>query len=143
MYLGQALRIKASGNAYPVPLMISVLYPIMAMLKKKIPKQLPCEASLKGRDAVACCKEFQAWMQKFKDEAASAETNKKKTVMKSMKAMKMGKPAGKPTKTTTMKKKGKSTKTISKVKKTHAKTTRDSRRRTRYQYRFLSSSSSN
>ena len=78
MYLGQALRIKAAGNAYPVPLMISVLYPIMAMLKKKVPKQLPFESSLKGRDAVACGKDFQAWMQKFKDEAASAETNQKK-----------------------------------------------------------------
>ena len=141
LYLGPALRVKASGNAYPVPLMISVLYPIMAMLQKKIPRNRPKQASLESQVAVACCSKFETWMTAFKEEAISEKTTGGKAMksMKAMKAMKMKKPAGKSTKTTTKKK----ATTGSKVKKTQAKTNRDSRRRNRYQYRFLSSSSSN
>lgn len=149
LYLGPALRVKASGNAYPVPLMISVLYPIMAMLQKKIPRNRSKQASLESQVAVACCSKFETWMTAFKEEAISEKTKGGKAMksmkamkamkaIKAMKAMKMKKPAGKSTKTTTKKKA-----TGSKVKKTQAKTNRDSRRRNRYQYRFLSSSSSN
>lgn len=130
--------------------MISVLYPIMAMLQKKIPRNRPKQASLESQVAVACCSKFETWMTAFKEEAISEKTKGGKAMksmkamkamkaIKAMKAMKMKKPAGKSTKTTTKKK----ATTGSKVKKTQAKTNRDSRRRNRYQYRFLSSSSSN
>jgi len=119
--------------------MISVLYPMMAMLKNKMNKNRPKQASLVGRDATACCNNFHAWMEKFKAEAAVAETNKRP------KAMKMKKKAAKSTKATKKKKGGvKKVATGRNVKKTKLKTnSRISRRRARYQYHFLSSSSSN
>ena len=142
MYLGQALRIKASGNAYPVPLMISVLYPIMAMVKKKIPKQLPFEASLKGRDAVAKifrhgCKNLRT--KRLRRRPTKKDGNEKHEGHEDEEA------SWEANQDYYEEKKGKSTKTNtgSKVKKTQAKTTRVSRRRARYQYQFLSSSSSN
>ena len=63
--------------------MLSVLYPIMAMLQKKIPRNHPKQASLESQDAVARCQKFEAWMATFKEEASSVKSKKGKA----MKAM--------------------------------------------------------
>lgn len=134
------MRVKASGNAYPVPLLISVLRPMMEMLKGHLKKNISKPKDLTCGEAATCSKKFLDWMKDFKLQASQAQGNssKKKSKKSSKKASAKKKAASKKAKSSGSKE------TTKKVKKTMKKTTKKSKTswRATYKYRFLSSSES-
>ena len=75
-----AVRIQASGNAYPVPLLMAVLAPMLEVVQKHVDKRKPVIRKLESEAAVATCAKFMKHMHKFKTSGARSNTkNKKKT----------------------------------------------------------------
>ncbi|CAK9082143.1 Modification methylase DsaV (M.DsaV) (Cytosine-specific methyltransferase DsaV), partial [Durusdinium trenchii] len=73
-----ALKVQASGNAYPVPLMMAVLGPIVKDIKEDLLQPFPAEP-LNSPRCVALCHDFECYMDKF----ASQELLEFLTVMQS------------------------------------------------------------
>ena len=75
-----AVRIQAPGNAYPVPLLMAVLAPMLEVVQKHVDKRKPVIRNLESEAAVATCAKFMKHMHKFKTSGARSNTkNKKKT----------------------------------------------------------------
>lgn len=115
------VRIKASGNAYPVPLLIAVLHGILLVLKDSITKSLQAEGNIDG--CQSCLERFDLYMEECAKKGAQ---DPKKGKTKKQKGMK--RPAARKSPKSTTKK----------VKKTMKKQPALQR----YKYNFLSSSSS-
>lgn len=134
------LRIKASGNAYPVPLLMAVLHGVLMVLKDKIPKS----AAVKGpiKDPCNHLAKFDKYMEQCAEETQGDGGKTKKPITQKKKVLKK-KTAAKKSKT------GKKQKAMKKVKKTQTKKTKTQTKRTKrhqsknyYKYMFMSSPSS-
>ena len=126
-----ALRVQASGNAYPVPLLMAVLAPMLEVVQKHVEKRKPAIKKLESEEAVATCTKFMQHMEKFK--AGNAGTQPKKE-MKPMKTRKN-------TKKKTAAKKKVATRKVAVKKKAMKKSVPKQKKKTK-KYRWISSSSS-
>ena len=138
----EALRVKASGNAYPVPLMIAVLHPILQELQPHITGQLKVKGSLLDESATKACANFDKFMATCSAAAAKAAKGRAKQQKKKGGA-KAFRPKAKPLAKRKAKAKAQAKQKGArggKVKKTIKKVQRKSTGH--YKYRFLSSSSS-
>ena len=137
-----ALKVQASGNAYPVPLMMAVLVPIVKDIKEDLLQPFPAEP-LNSPRCVALCHDFECYMDKF---ASQVQDSGKPQKMKRPAAAKSK--ANKDKKAKTMKKavakseKKAVKKTQAKQKKTPKKAVKKQSKRVRPAYRWLSSSES-
>ena len=67
----EALRVKAAGNAYPVPFMLAVLHPMMVMMKTHVEgegeKKPLKNKTLLTDEILSTCKKFDLCMEESKD----------------------------------------------------------------------------
>ena len=142
-----ALRVKASGNAYPAPLMIAVLHPILKQLQPQITNTVRVTGSLSSEACTTACSKFD----KFMEECSKAGPEKFGQTEK-----KMSKAKAKPSRTmanakakskarakvkATARAKGQA-KAKTKVVKKSMKKGPSKKALEHYKYRFMSSSSS-
>lgn len=78
-----ALRVKGAGNAYPVPLMIAALAPMLSEVRKSLGGK-PAQPSLPIKDATDVCQHFDEFM----EECRLASTSKGKGAAKKRPAAK-------------------------------------------------------
>ncbi|CAK9081935.1 unnamed protein product [Durusdinium trenchii] len=94
------LRVQGSGNAYPVPLMIAVLHPILGVIRLHL-KKTTMALGLRSDAYLTACANFDKYMKECAVKAAAAQDTKAKPmkkvkpmkVLKAMKAMKAMKKA--------------------------------------------------
>ena len=92
------LRVQGSGNAYPVPLMIAVLHPILDVIRLHL-KKTTMALGLRSDAYLTACANFDKYMKECAVKAAAAQDTKAKPmkkvkpmkVLKAMKAMKKAK----------------------------------------------------
>ena len=125
------LRVKASGNAYPVPLMMAVLHGVLHQLAGRIPQKTKVVGSLLDQAVADACHNFEVYMDECSQgcSGGSPQTKAMKRPAAKAKAAKKA-PKKKPAKG--------SSKTVKKA----SKKKTPIQRRQYYKYRFLSSSSS-
>ena len=142
-----AVKVQASGNAYPVPLMLAVLAPILSTVKKDLHKKVQMKP-VTCTEATHVCKLFDDFMNECKQQLGTA-VGKKARAMKAMKAMKTmkamkacKKPAAAHLKATAKAKGNKTKKTMTKKTNIPMKKSVKGKRHVDKAYRWISSSSS-
>lgn len=137
----EALRIKGSGNAYPVPLMIAALAPLLKEIKKGLGVKPSSHQSLLIKDAKDVCKSFDEFMEGCRVASSKKRKGKKRPAAMKKRAAKpkaaMKKSKAKSSKGTGLKPKARSAK-----RKHPARKKTELGHRSKSRYRWIGSSSS-